>query len=230
MLGGGHVRRCSLVSLMDASPCVHIEKRKYSSIQEAKAFKNVERHESPDEARIVEQSSIASVSSFQFGDDRMIMAQKGLLERQSLEGSCFVAYGEDSAGCECRGTIAAIGANESVLSMPVFTRPLPARSRSSTCASSLRAGTPPLFLPPTARRYPRGHNQAWISVDSISPLQIQPTPHRTWEDLRRVFVPEEIESVLNISICAYKESKRNKKEIKIKMFDKSVVHHWQPQI
>ncbi len=72
MLGGGHVRRRSLVSLMEASPCVRIEKRKHSAIQEAKAFKNVERHESPNKAHVVEKPSIASVSSFQFGDERMI--------------------------------------------------------------------------------------------------------------------------------------------------------------
>jgi hypothetical protein len=52
---------------MDASPCVRIEKRKYSAIQEAKAFKNVERHESPNKARIVEKPSIAL--SFQFGEN-----------------------------------------------------------------------------------------------------------------------------------------------------------------
>jgi len=100
MLGGGHhdVRHRSLVSLMDASLCVRIEKRKYSAIQEAKVFKNVERHESPNKACIVEKPSIAS--SFQFGDERMIKAQQGLLERQSLEDSCFVADGEDTSGCE----------------------------------------------------------------------------------------------------------------------------------
>ena len=30
----------------------------------------------------------------------MIKIQQGLLERQSLEDSCFVADGEDSSGCE----------------------------------------------------------------------------------------------------------------------------------
>jgi serine/arginine repetitive matrix protein 2 len=98
MLGGGHVRRLSLVFLMDASPCVCIEKRKQCAVQEAKAFKNVERHESPNKARVVEKPSIAS--SFQFGGKRMIKAQRGLLERQSLEDSCFVADGEDMSGCE----------------------------------------------------------------------------------------------------------------------------------
>jgi hypothetical protein len=100
MLDGEHVRRQSLVSLMDASPCVRIEKRKHSAVQEPKAFKNVERHESPNKARIVEKPSIASASSIHFGDERMIKAQGGLLERQSLENSCFIADGEDMSGCE----------------------------------------------------------------------------------------------------------------------------------
>jgi hypothetical protein len=47
MPSAGHVRRRSLVSAMEASPCVRIEKRTYSAIQAAMAFKNVERHESP---------------------------------------------------------------------------------------------------------------------------------------------------------------------------------------
>jgi len=144
MLGGGHVRRRSLVSMMEASPCVCLEKRKYSVIQEAKAFKNVERHESPNKARIVEKPSIASASSFQFGDERMIKAQQGLLERQSPEDSFFVADGEDTSGCKFHTYFAGIDADEYVVCMPVFTRPLPARSRSSTCTSSLGAGTPPL--------------------------------------------------------------------------------------
>lgn len=75
----------------------------------------------------------------------MIMAQQGLLERQSLEDSCFVADGEDSSGCEYRDRCAidTFGPDEFVVSMPVFTRPLPA-SRSSTCTSSSGASTPPL--------------------------------------------------------------------------------------
>lgn len=96
--GGGHVRRRSLISLMEGSPCVRIEKRKHSAIQEPKAFKNVERHESPNKARIVEKPSIASASSFRFGEERMIK----VMDHQSLEDSCFVADGEDVSGCEYR--------------------------------------------------------------------------------------------------------------------------------
>ena len=33
MLGGGHVRRRSIQSLVEASPCVRVEKRKHSAAQ-----------------------------------------------------------------------------------------------------------------------------------------------------------------------------------------------------
>ena len=46
-------------------------------------------------ARLVEQPSLASTMSYQFGDERMVMAQKGLLQRQSLEDSCLSGEGED---------------------------------------------------------------------------------------------------------------------------------------
>jgi len=74
MLGGGHVRRRAVGSIIEASPCVRVEKRKHSGIQ------RVGRYESPHKARIVEKPSIASASSFQFGGERMIRAQHGLLE------------------------------------------------------------------------------------------------------------------------------------------------------
>ncbi|KAF9527941.1 hypothetical protein CPB83DRAFT_855475 [Crepidotus variabilis] len=130
MLGGGHVRRCSVGSIIEASPCVRVEKRKHSAIQQGvKLYKNVEQYESPNKARIVEKPSIASTSSFQFGGERMIRAQHGLLERQSLEDSALIADGEDISG----------------YCMPLFTRPAPtSRSRSSTCTSSSGTDTPPL--------------------------------------------------------------------------------------
>ncbi len=74
----------------------------------------------------------------------MIKARQGLLERQSLEDSCFVADGEDTSGCEFYSCFAVVSADEYVVCMPVFTHPLPAQSRSSTCTLSSGAGTPPL--------------------------------------------------------------------------------------
>lgn len=97
MLGGGHVRRRSIGSIIEASPCVRIEKRKHATAQDCKIYKN---NQSSNKARIVEKPSIASTSSFQFGGERMIRAQRGLLERQSLEDSCLIADGEDMSGCK----------------------------------------------------------------------------------------------------------------------------------
>ncbi|KAF8996426.1 hypothetical protein BDQ17DRAFT_1364415 [Cyathus striatus] len=128
MLGGGHVRRLSVGSIVNGSPCAaQAGKRKHG----AKVFDGYS--DSPNKARIVEKPSIASTSSFQFGGERMIKAQHGLLERQSLEESCLIAEGEDLSA--------------SFHMVPVFSRPAPAtRSRSSTCTSSSGSGvdTPPL--------------------------------------------------------------------------------------
>ena len=50
--------------------------------------------ESPKEPRLLAQPSIASTSSFQFGGERMIKAQQGLLELRSLEDNADIAHGE----------------------------------------------------------------------------------------------------------------------------------------
>jgi len=65
MLGGGHVRRPSVGSIIVASPCVRVEERKRSGIQ------HVDRYESLHKGRIVERPSIASTSSFQFRGEHM---------------------------------------------------------------------------------------------------------------------------------------------------------------
>jgi serine/arginine repetitive matrix protein 2 len=101
MLGGGHVRRRSIGSLIEASPCVRVEKRKHSAAQGIQLYKGEDPYDSSNKARIVEKPSIASNSSYQFGGERMIKAQRGLLERQSLEDSCLSADGEEMANaCE----------------------------------------------------------------------------------------------------------------------------------
>ena len=79
----------------------------------------------------------------------MIKAQRGVLERQSLEDNCLSADGEEmSSACEF---FLPVFANDSLLNcyldcaVPVFTRPAPTtRSRSSTCTSSSGGDTPPL--------------------------------------------------------------------------------------
>jgi serine/arginine repetitive matrix protein 2 len=92
-VGGGHVRRRSV----EVSPCPWDEKRK----QDSKPFDQY--HHSPDVPQIVEKPSITSTSSYTFGGERMINAQRGLLEQQSLEESALIAEGEDLSGsCKCR--------------------------------------------------------------------------------------------------------------------------------
>ncbi|KAJ7088519.1 hypothetical protein B0H15DRAFT_841620 [Mycena belliarum] len=122
MLGGGHVRRRSIGSSFEASPCVRVEKRKHAIHED---------DHGPNKARIVTKASIASTSSSKFGGERMIRATQGLLLRQSLEDSCLVAAGEDISA---------------LLAAPVFSRPSPnSRSRSSTITTSSSGGdTPPL--------------------------------------------------------------------------------------
>ncbi|KAI0051553.1 hypothetical protein FA95DRAFT_1580533 [Auriscalpium vulgare] len=135
MLDGGHVRRRSVGSIVEGSPCVRVGKRKHATIRgpvDRLAMAEEEAVESPKKTRLIEQPSIASTSSLGFGHDRMISARKGVLARQSLEEHCLSAEGNDL----------------SFRSVPVFSRPRPAsanRSRSSTqSSSSSGAETPPL--------------------------------------------------------------------------------------
>jgi serine/arginine repetitive matrix protein 2 len=110
MLGGGRVRRCSVTSMIGSSPCIQVERRKniftnppetvFSRIKNA----HPEDHESPEVSRVIEtKPSIASTTnSFKFGDERMIRARHGLLERQSLENTALMGDGEDlSASGKC---------------------------------------------------------------------------------------------------------------------------------
>ena len=100
------MRRRSIGSMIEASPCVRMEKR-HTALRPSPS-PNVRAdvpqppvEESPKDVRLVEKPSIASTSSYQFGSERMIMARKGLLERQSLEDSAIMAQGEDLlASCE----------------------------------------------------------------------------------------------------------------------------------
>lgn len=146
MIGGGHVRRRSVGSVIEASPCVRIGKRKQLPFEGPQSDSDDVGHAV--KARIIEKASIVSTSSSKFGGERMIRARRGILERQSLEESCLIAEGEDlSVSCKYLLVCSMI----SVLtvhpdSLPVFSRPGPTtRSRSSTCTSSSSgADTPPL--------------------------------------------------------------------------------------
>lgn len=114
MLGGGRVRRVSLGSVMQQSPCARVEKRggkkkrpvrpKAVTMPRTEPFEAVTELEtteeeipSPVKSTIITKPSIASVTSTKFGGERMIQARKGLLERQSLEESCLIAEGGELA-------------------------------------------------------------------------------------------------------------------------------------
>jgi hypothetical protein len=113
MLGGGHVRRRSVGSMIEASPCRQVEKRKHmasdaSDAPQPSARRKVDDYESPKSRVLESKPSIASTAySEKFGDERMIRAKHGLLERQSLENTVLIAEGEDlSKSCElvvCNG-------------------------------------------------------------------------------------------------------------------------------
>ena len=166
MLGGGHVRRRSVASVIETSPCVRVEKK----IQKAQPPKMDAYFDSPNhEACIVEKPSISS--SYKFGGERMIRAQQGLYERRSLEESCLVADGEDiSMSCKSTEFKRNIKHTNYVIVRvePVFTRPSPvSRSRSSTCTSSSGADTPPLSIAGETSQS-EGGSQSSIDLSRIS--------------------------------------------------------------
>lgn len=105
MLGGGRERRESIGSLIENSPCVRVEKRKHSEGQNGQSRK----------LQITPMPSIASTSdSVKFGNERMIRAQHGHIDRQSLEESCLVADGEDSSfSCRFRTAPELLNTNHS---------------------------------------------------------------------------------------------------------------------
>lgn len=103
MFDGGHVRRRSVGSAVGASPCLRVEKRKHDEFQNHRIHTRTPSDEGYDDglqtsanrARIIQPPSLASLESRQFGHERIALAQKGLLERRSLEESCLSGEGED---------------------------------------------------------------------------------------------------------------------------------------
>jgi len=95
---------------MQQSPCARVEKRggkkrpampKAAILPKPEPVEEVEPAEeeeiSPGKSIIIVKPSIASVTSTEFGGERMIKAKKGLLDSQSLEESCLIADGEEPA-------------------------------------------------------------------------------------------------------------------------------------
>jgi serine/arginine repetitive matrix protein 2 len=109
MIGGGHVRRLLVGSIINGSPCARVEKDKRVhagikgiSLADHLAALNGTAEE-PILPPIIKKASFASTSSFKFGDGRMDQAHKGSLKRGSLEFGCLSADGEDtSALCKFR--------------------------------------------------------------------------------------------------------------------------------
>jgi serine/arginine repetitive matrix protein 2 len=169
MLGGGHVRRRSIGSMIQHSPCARVEKKKPSA--------DVEKHVllegiSPNKARVIEKPSIVSTTSSKFGGERMIRARQGVLERQSLEGSCLVAEGEELVpfGKEIHD-VSSTASDGSMPKAPEvsFVRPGPAaRSRSDTCTSvSSGTETPPLSSDASSIS---GGSQSSIDMNQLNAL------------------------------------------------------------
>jgi serine/arginine repetitive matrix protein 2 len=102
MLGGEHVRRKSVGSSFEASPCFRA-KRKHAVLQmrPGDTDDDADVDGSPNKARVVEKASVISKASVKFGAERMSRARRGRLERQSLEDSALSAEGEESTrACE----------------------------------------------------------------------------------------------------------------------------------
>ncbi|KIP05270.1 hypothetical protein PHLGIDRAFT_128997 [Phlebiopsis gigantea 11061_1 CR5-6] len=147
MLGGGHVRRRSIDSRIDGSPCAPLERerKKHTALQHLARVLRFDQGDDelpasvPDRVSkispvktVVTKPSIASTSSYLFESEKMIVAGKGLLERPSLKEGALLAQGQDllSTFENCR-----------VFSGPTHT----SRSRSSTVTSaSSGIETPPL--------------------------------------------------------------------------------------
>jgi hypothetical protein len=94
MLGGEHVRRRSIGSSFEASPCFRAEKqkRKHADFENADVYGY--NTGSPNKARLLHRESSMSSKS-KFGETRMSLARNGLLHRNSLEDSCLSAEGEE---------------------------------------------------------------------------------------------------------------------------------------
>ena len=100
MLGGGHVRRRSIISTFNPSPLIGVVKRTRMNLSkpQQEQAQSSEDDELPavdaDRPQLKEKQSVASA---RFGKERMELAHKGLLNRLSLEESCLSGEGEDTS-------------------------------------------------------------------------------------------------------------------------------------
>jgi serine/arginine repetitive matrix protein 2 len=99
MIGGGHVRRRSITSLIDGSPCARVEKRaktvvKGLSLADRLAATHEEKERSAGVSRFAQRASVICTASYKFGGARMDQARNGRIQRDSLELTCLSAEGE----------------------------------------------------------------------------------------------------------------------------------------
>jgi serine/arginine repetitive matrix protein 2 len=104
MLGGGHVRRRSVDSGIDGSPCINLERKKNTALQHlARVLQFDDRPDElpgrqlkvPQDKVLLQKPSIASTTSQYLGGELMIASGKGLLERPKMEDSVLIAQGEE---------------------------------------------------------------------------------------------------------------------------------------
>ncbi|EPQ51625.1 hypothetical protein GLOTRDRAFT_117955 [Gloeophyllum trabeum ATCC 11539] len=148
MLGGGHVRRQSIGSIMEASPCVKFGKKKHDGLDGR--VQVIERELAP-------KASMASTSSHQFGHRRMQQATRGLLVRQSLEENCLSSDGDNDSTTS----------SWVQLSFPNPGRTSRPRSGTSATYASSGAETPPLSSDGSSQS---GGSQSSIDVAHLNAM------------------------------------------------------------
>ncbi|KZT25561.1 hypothetical protein NEOLEDRAFT_1178340 [Neolentinus lepideus HHB14362 ss-1] len=152
MLGGGRVRRRSIGSIMEASPCVKFGKKKHNELEHIPPASLIQ----PEEQGLAEKASMASTASHQFGNRRMQQATRGLLVRQSLEDGCLSGEGEDDTTGSWVKTSLSDAAQAS--------RP---RSGTSATYASSGAETPPLSSDSSSQS---GGSQSSIDIAHLDVL------------------------------------------------------------
>lgn len=102
MFDGSLVRRRSVGSVLETSPCIRVGKRKaIRGPQHRVVGSEDDVRESPNKVFLREQPSINTIAGDRFGDERMNHVQQGLMARQSLEENCLSAEGEDDGSRTC---------------------------------------------------------------------------------------------------------------------------------
>ncbi|GJJ13064.1 hypothetical protein Clacol_007313 [Clathrus columnatus] len=170
MLGGEHVRRRSLGSSFEASPCFRVEKQKRELGQDYVHIRGHDTDDGVDDALVdsasptakimgggvslVHKESVASAKSNKFGETRMNLARNGLLHRESLEDSCLSAEGEED--------LSMISSRSNG-----FSKPPPRRRQRKPIVT---ISHPPETTPPLSSSEGSGESQSSIDVERLTVL------------------------------------------------------------